>query len=179
MMKRTSLLAIVIGMNFTMPAQAYDGMITFQGDITDNTCEISVNGGGATETVSLPKIPAFALNSPGVTQGDTPFTIALSNCTGATLSSAYTYFESGTYLDSVSGRLNTVSGSDSAGNIQIQLLDNTHQPIFIGDQSSQSSNLIDISSGSGLMDYIARYYATDAATAGTVYTSVNYSIVYL
>ncbi|WP_249226345.1 fimbrial protein [Entomohabitans teleogrylli] len=179
MMNRTSLLAMVIGAGFTVPVLAYDGMIQFNGNITDNTCEISINGGGSTETVNLPRIPASALNSAGVTDGETPFTIALNNCSGSTLVSAYTYFEGGTYVDLATGRLNTASVGGAAENVQIELLDNTSQAIVVGDQNSQSSRLIDISSGSGSMDYIARYYASDAVTAGTVYTSVNYSIIYL
>ncbi|EBW6663863.1 type 1 fimbrial protein, partial [Salmonella enterica subsp. enterica serovar Reading] len=37
---------------------------------------------------------------------------------------------------------------------------------------------VDISSGSGSLNYFAQYYATGTATAGSVTTQVDYTMVY-
>ncbi len=175
---KTTLLAAVIGMTFASSAMAADGTITINGTITDTTCDISVNNQTKDATVTLPTVSTAALASPGATAGTTPFTIALSNCAGSTLDSASTFFEAGAYVEQSSGRLNN-SGAGTASNVQVELLNANLGSIMAGSAYNQGDVAIDISSGGGVMNYFARYYANGAVTPGTVTTQVDYTIVYL
>ena len=56
------------------------GTITFNGEVTDTTCEVSVNGQGADATVVLPTVPATELKTSGMTTGRTNFDLQLTNC---------------------------------------------------------------------------------------------------
>lgn len=176
-MNKATLLLSVIGLAFAGSAMATDGTITINGKITDTTCNISVDNQTNNATVTLPTVSATALNGAGITAGATPFKIALTGCSGATLNTASTMFEAGTYVDMSTGRLNN-SASATAGNVQVELLNSALSPIVAGAaQPSQNDIAVDISSGAATMNYFARYYATAAATAGSVNTQVDYTVV--
>lgn len=70
-----SALAMVITSAFTASAFAVDGTITINGQITDTTCTISVDGGSNDATVTLPTVSSTTLGAAGATAGATPFTI--------------------------------------------------------------------------------------------------------
>lgn len=176
-----SALAMVITSAFTASAFAVDGTITINGQITDTTCTISVDGGSNDATVTLPTVSSTTLGAPGATAGATPFTISLSNCSGTSLNTASTYFEPGAYVDSTTGRLNIDSAAaDAATNVQVQLLNADRDAIVAGASVANGQNDIpvDISSGNGTLNYFAQYYATGASTAGSVTTQVDYTMVY-
>lgn len=176
-----SALALVLSAATVSSAMAADGTITINGVITDTTCTISVDGGANDATVTLPTVSASSLAAAGATAGATPFNISLSACTGATLATASTYFEPGAYVDSQSGRLNIDTGvADPATNVQVQLLNSARTPIVAGASVANGQNdvPVDISGGSGTLNYFAQYYATGASTAGAVTTQVDYTMVY-
>lgn len=128
-----SALAMVITSAFTASAFAVDGTITINGQITDTTCTISVDGGSNDATVTLPTVSSTTLGAAGATAGATPFTISLSNCSGTSLNTASTYFEPGAYVDSTTGRLNIDSAAaDAATNVQVQLLNAIVTPLLQG-----------------------------------------------
>lgn len=179
--KAFSVLAVFVSSALTASAFAVDGTITFNGQITDTTCTISVDGGSNDATVTLPTVSTVTLASAGSTAGATPFTISLSNCSGTSLSTASTYFEPGTYVDSTSGRLNIDStAADAATNVQVQLLNADRNPIIAGASvvNGQNDIPVDITSGNGMLNYYAQYYATGSSTAGSVTTQVDYTMVY-
>ncbi|WP_049101621.1 fimbrial protein [Klebsiella oxytoca] len=181
MNKKIIAMGVIIGLSSATSAFAVDGTITFNGQITDTTCTISVDGGSNDATVKLPTVSTGTLASAGATAGATPFTISLSNCSGTSLNTASTYFEPGTYVDSTTGRLNIDStAADAATNVQVQLLNADRNPIVAGASVANGQNDIpvDISSGSGILNYYAQYYATGASTAGSVTTQVDYTMVY-
>ena len=147
-----SALAMVITSAFTASAFAVDGTITINGQITDTTCTISVDGGSNDATVTLPTVSSTTLGAAGATAGATPFTISLSNCSGTSLNTASTYFEPGAYVDSTTGRLNIDSAAaDAATNVQVQLLNADRDAIVAGASVANGQNDIpvDISSGNG------------------------------
>ncbi|ABF11116.1 fimbrial protein [Cupriavidus metallidurans] len=154
-------------------AAAADGTITFNGQVTSNTC--TINGGTPDFTVTLPTVAAGTLSASGNTAGRTSFNIALTSCTG---SSAHTYFEAGPTTDSA-GRLMLTTGS-TASNVQIQLLNGSDQTLVKAGfaDASQNSLSASISGGSATLTYYAEYYATGAAGAGSANSSVMYTIAY-
>ncbi|MEJ0230739.1 fimbrial protein (plasmid) [Klebsiella michiganensis] len=180
MQKKLSFLSMAtsIALILSVNANAADGTITISGEVTDTTCDIAVNGGTADATVTLPTVSASTLTTSGETAGTTPFSIALSGCSGTTLNTATTWFESGSNVDSTTGRL---TNTGTAENVQVQLLNSDLGTIVAGGTSGstdQNDVAVDISGGSGTLNYYAQYYALGASSAGTVLTSVDYTIVY-
>ncbi|MFP3888943.1 MAG: fimbrial protein [Ralstonia sp.] len=165
-------------------AQASDGTITFKGTVAGTSCTISVDGGGASNTVTLPTVQTGSLASAGTTAGARTFTIGLTKCAageGAKVAgAARAFFEMGSNVDD-NGRLNNIAATSPAGNVQVELLDASSNVINIGNASqrvdgAQKTSIVD---GAATMTYQARYYATAAASAGDVETSVTYSVDYL
>src|SRR3546814_10746061 len=90
---------------------AHDGTITFEGEITANTCIPSINGGGASDTVKLPTVSTSALNASGDTPGWTQFEIELTACSGVA-TTAMAYFDGGSNVEAATGRLINGQGAD-------------------------------------------------------------------
>lgn len=171
-------IASIVMVTAASSALASDGTITINGKVTDTTCNISVNGGNASNTVTLPTVSTSALASTGATAAPTPFNIVLSGCTGSTQTSASTFFETGVNVDTNSGRLNNAATGDAATNVQIELLNKDSGVINIGSALEQGDVWTAFDKDNTKMTYIAQYYATAQATAGNVSTSVTYSVVY-
>lgn len=171
----SAIMLLAIGANVNA---ASTGTITFNGELTATTCDVSVNGSGPSATVTLPTLSVTRLATPGVPGGTTKFSMALSNCAG-TLTTASAFFEAGPTVDLTSGRLNS---SGTAGNVQLQLLDgssSTLAPINVGDSSQvNDTTYVDVSSGTATLPYAVEYYPTATPTAGTVVSNVVYSIQY-
>jgi len=154
-------------------AFAADGTITFTGQIQASTC--TINGGTAADfSVVLPTVAAAALTVAGQTAGTTPFQIALTGC--PTTGNAHSFFEPGTDTDMTTGRL---KNAGSATFVQVNLLNDDLTAIDAAKaDGAQNSKQVSLASGSATLKYRAQYYATGAATAGTVNSSVAYTIVY-
>ncbi|MBP6346673.1 fimbrial protein [Neisseriaceae bacterium CLB008] len=160
-------------------AQASDGNITFNGELTASTCDVVVDGQASDATIVLPTVSVSALDAAAKTAGQTTFSMALSNCTG-TLQTASAFFESGASVEAATGRLQNMTGT--AGNVSLQLIDSSsasNAVIKAGDQSQiNNTTYVDISGGSANLPYAVRYYAEAPTTAGTVVSNVVYSIQY-
>lgn len=175
----TTLTATTLGLAalLSSSAQAADGTITINGEVTAQTCQISGNGGGADFVVTLPTVSTSALPTAGATAGRTPFNVALTNCSPDSGNVAV-YFEPNATVDTATGHLkNTASGG--AQNVQVGLLNSDHSDIQLGNgEASQNMQFVALDAGTATLNYFAQYVATDAATAGTVTTRSMYSIVY-
>jgi major type 1 subunit fimbrin (pilin) len=173
---KTNILAALIAVAVSAPlmANASDGTITFKGEVTANTCTIKVNDGTANNTVTLPTVASSQLAAKGDTAGQTEVKIGLSACSDA-VKTARAFFESG---PNVSTNHN-LTNKGTATNVEVQLLTPTSTVIAIGDTAQRSATGTTLTSGAAVMSYKAQYYATAASGAGTVDTSVTYSIDYL
>lgn len=164
-----------------MANAASTGTITFEGELTATTCKVSIDGSGADATVVLPTVGINTLNAPGEVTGRTGFNMALSECEG-TLSTASAFFEAGSTVDTITGRLkNTAGEATKATNVSLQLTDSSNADAVIkaGDTSQVlSTTYVDISTGTANLPYAVQYYAEDATTAGIVAGNVTYSIQY-
>ena len=164
-------------------AQAADGKVTFNGEVIDNTCTVK----NKDKTVTLPTVQRSALSSSGETAGVVPFTIDLTSCTPGTDVSVY--FEKDQFV-STEGRLkNTLSDGTEAENVDVELLNTrftainlAESPTIAADGTVARPSVIPVAvaeqDGSASLPFYARYYATDAATAGKVATYVNFTVVY-
>ncbi|EMW9312558.1 fimbrial protein [Salmonella enterica] len=177
-------LFIVTGITFSLvvgSAMAADGTITFNGKVVDQTC--SVDTASKNMTVTLPTVSEASLDTSAKTAALTPFVISISGCKTDAAEGAKkikAYFEPNAGTDFTTGNLTNTASSDSAGNVQIQLLnqDGTTAIKLGQDFASQNVTATNIDADNVKMRYTARYYATGTATAGDVTATVNYTIAY-
>ncbi len=175
----TPLLVAALGTLFAHSAMASDGIISFNGKITANTCTVKLNEtNSASSTVTLPTIAATALPNNNDVAGITAFKIELSGCVLTEAISVSTYFEPGSTVNAA-GRLINSTG-DSEG-VDIQLL-NKDLGVIAAGQESDSQNDVIVSMASDALTatlaYYAQYYRTGPITPGTLETKVNYTVVY-
>ncbi|WP_454721333.1 MULTISPECIES: fimbrial protein [Cupriavidus] len=161
-------------------AQASDGTINFTGEVTAQTCRISVNGTEtpAAATVVLPAVSAGTLGDADAMAGLTRFVVGLKDCTGPA-TSASAFFEAGPGVDTDRGTLTNIASSNAAGNVELVLLDaGTGRSIQIG--SNQDSTIRhELSGGAVDLPYIVAYRAVGGEVApGAVTGQVTYSIDY-
>lgn len=172
-MKKIILAASALALG-SVAAHAADGTVTINGKVTDQTCKVSANSKDI--TVTLPTVGVGSLATAGTTAGRTPFTINLENCKAGDVSA---FFETGGNVDAASGRLNNTG---TAGNVQVQLLSDSSVVIPVLANAAQApvttKATVAKDADSAALNYYAEYYATGAAKAGDVATSVKYTINY-
>jgi major type 1 subunit fimbrin (pilin) len=159
-----------------MVAQATDGTISFTGSLSNSTC--TINGGTGSFSVALPVVSISSLGSAAATAGATPFSIKMTGCTG-TSTSTTTYFESGAAINYANGRLKNTAATTPATNVEIELLNADNSVIDLSKAvGAQGVAAAPMSASSSTANFVARYYASAATTAGAVASTVNYSITY-
>lgn len=164
-------------------AYAFDGIINFDGKITNVTCTVVAAGGTNIGTVTLPTVTQTALKNAGDTAGATQFSIQLSNCAGnPSPTKAAAWFETGNDVNPA-GRLVATVGGTVSDSLSIALYNMASPtPIAIGQGSGSfgsSGNPFDITGNGTTLNYQAKYYAEKAGvTAGAVVAKVNYTIQY-
>lgn len=153
------------------------GTITFTGKISDQTCQVVLNGGSsATGTVKLPTVPKSTLGATGDTAGDTPFTLDLSGCTSAATAFGVTaYFpDNSTNIDTTTSTLkNLETGVTAATNVGLQLLHEavagTKTVVPLGKAISDVGykyTSVAANATTASMRYIVQYKNIGAAAAG-------------
>lgn len=183
MKKISSLTAIAVIMGSVCAANAAStGTITFNGMVTDTTCDVNVDGQGGEATVTLPTVPATELATAGLTTGRTNFNMALSNCVVGSEgeNTVAAFFQTGATVDNSTGRLKQTSAS-GAENVSLQLRDGTNDKvIFAGNQNQSTTNhFAQIKDGEEItLPYSVEYYAESKATSGVVTSSVVYNLIY-
>jgi major type 1 subunit fimbrin (pilin) len=168
----------------SMKAHAADGTITINGAVSDTTCSINgvATGTPANIAVTLPTVPAGALASAGSVAGTSnlgDIQLVLTGCSGAA-TKAVAHFENGSTVDQSSGYLQNQSSIAPAKNIEVRLLNASMQPINIltGANNDINTNGAAIVGGDATLNYFAQYFATGKAEAGSVATSVQYTMQY-
>lgn len=155
-------------------ASAVDGTINITGNINTSTCQINGANSPAAINVTLPTVSTTSLNAASTVAGRTAFTIALTGC--GSLTKATTFFEPGPTVNT-DGNLKNSTGT--ATNVEVQLLNSNFSAIALNAASgSQNVTQATLSSGAANLTYYAQYFATAAAGAGTVGTSVQFTMLY-
>jgi type 1 fimbria pilin len=119
--------------------------------------------------VTLPTVSVGAMASVGATAGTTPFAIALTCSSGATLDIELDY--AGT-ASNITGVLTKTSGS-SAG-VGLRLLDQNYNPVVFGATTVVGST----PTGALSIPYYAQYYRTGTVTAGSINASATFTLSY-
>lgn len=169
---------------FTVSAvqAAGNGTINFTGAVNNQTCSATINGatGSTAAAVTLPTVQANILGTAGNVAGQTSFKMDVTGCASTNPAGAGTvkaFFERGANVDSNGRLVNT--NTTGASNVVLELVDASgNTPIKAGDIAQNTGNYVPISGGNATLPYAVRYYATGAATAGAVASSVTYSLIY-
>lgn len=175
-MKKLTLSALVLTALFGANAHA-NNTITFLGEVSDQTCEVAINGATANPTVLLPTVSTADLAAAGSVAGETPFTLSVSGCTiNATQALPIKTVFVGNSV-TVAGNL---GNTGSATNVSLQILD------AVGGNAVDLTGVatvdgLNVAAGDSTAshDFAVQYYAEGVATAGTVVSSVQYAISYL
>lgn len=174
-MRKLTLSILVLGALFGANAQA-NNTITFIGEVSDQTCDVTINGNASNPTVLLPTVSTADLASAGATAGETAFTIAVSGCTAAAQALPINTVFVG---NSVTGAGN-LGNTGTATNVALQLLDGVGGTgiNLIGGATVAGLNL-DAAATSASYDFAVQYITeTGTATSGSVTGSVQYAVSY-
>lgn len=162
----------------------YDGIVHFNGEVTDQTCKVELGSALSKneQTVTLPKVGKDALKNAGDVAGTTPFAINLYDCNAASTTQnvkAQFVFSSLVDVDNAYTLKNTAT-TDAATNVNLQLANvDAAEVIRIGDTAGDNVKATGLNNqATGTLRYNVQYYATGEATAGQVASQVEYNIVY-
>lgn len=184
-----------------MSSVASAGEIEFLGEITESTCDVSLEGGGT--LVTLPTISKSLFNAIDDTAGRTSFALLASNCTLTNGKTRVAAFFNGNNpagtnannVDSVTGYLNNLAvdpgGSSATGyptaaaGIKLRLIDGTNGNIIRAGYTEQVTNAgwVTTSGTAGSqtarLPYSVEYIATESSiTAGPVRSVAIYDLQY-
>ena len=154
-------------------------IVTFQGEVTSQTCEPSI-AGDTNATVLLPTVPSSALSAAGNTTGLTPFTIKVENCQVDT-----TDINIGTkflgHNVTAAGNLGNLATVNAATNVAIQLTtdDTGATPVVLNGVTNVPGLTLIKGESSAEHNFGAQYIAEGAAaTAGAVTAVAEYTLSY-
>ena len=171
-LNRAFLSALMASALFSTNALASDNTITFMGEVSDETCSISVNGSDASP---VPTVTATELNANQVA-GATTFDVGVSNCTGSSSGVQISTVFVGNNISSATGNLGSTG---SATNVEIQILDTSDAEIDFRSAFTGTGDLsLAANQTSASATYKAQYYSAGAATTGTVLASLQYAVSY-
>lgn len=169
----------------SMAASAEDGTVTFTGNISDTTCDVTIidaNGTGARDyTVKLKDVSTTALDADGKRAGDTDFKFRLSgtNCTNDKYANVSFERALSQNIDGTTGNLKNYTDAGAAKNVQVGLSDESKNPIDLRQQITDAKQGKKIVNNTAEFTYWAQYVATGgASSSGSVKTDVVYSIIY-
>ncbi|WP_226470683.1 fimbrial protein [Luteimonas panaciterrae] len=162
-----------------LTSNAADGTIYFTGSVVSPGCVVTARATPAEIRVTLPPVATGTLAEAGRTAGRTPFYINLAGC-DAGADQVRTYFEPGPTVNLSTNNLTLEPGPETAGNVELQLLNGDYSRIRLGNPSElQNSQPITITDdGEASLRYYAEYVATGKATAGSANSSVMFTMVY-
>ncbi|MGI2091066.1 fimbrial protein [Shewanella oncorhynchi] len=176
-MKKLTLSILVLGALFGTSVQA-NNTITFLGEVSDQTCEVAINGNAANPSVLLPTVSTAQLATAGSVAGETPFTISVSGCTvNATQALPIKTVFLGNNITTAGNLGNT----GTATNVALQLLDSVGgTSINLTAGSAVEGLNVAAGADSASHDFAVQYISeTGSATAGRVISSVQYAVSYL
>jgi len=159
-------------------AQAQTPTITFEGEVTDQTCKATING-QTDAVVMLPTVSQSDLAGVDKTAGKTDFTLNISGCT-ATSEGQTKKVKVNFFGPSVSGKNLKNTAANGARDVAVQLLDGSQEidlsagivPVEAGDISATDTSFSKVFSAQ---------YVSEATSVGVgkVTAVVQYTLSYL
>jgi type 1 fimbria pilin len=151
------------------PSQGYFATLTLgSSTVKAAACSIAVDP----TVVTLPAVTAATFTGKGATTGQTPFNVQLNCQAGTKLAITLATANQQTGTSSV---IAPTTGNGYAGNVGVQVLDGSGNPVTFGTAISEGTT----TSGAMNLPFYARYYQTAAGvTAGAVAATATYTLTY-
>lgn len=167
---------------FSSAVNAADqGTITFNGLVTDQTCNVT-NSTDGNFTVTLPTVKASELNT-NKKAGDSNFRIGVDSCSTTapnqvtTVRAQFKY--NATQVDLTTGYLLNKATTGKANNVAVQLFNPASGTIIKPGDAGAADTFAVAADGTGEMIYGARYVQYGGtSTSGLVTASVAYQLSY-
>lgn len=167
----TAIVAVSFLPVFAFAAQS--NTVTFKGEVSTQTCDVTINGEKDSPVILLPTVTDAQLAVAGSTAGSTNFSIDISGCNDK-LTKAKAVFVGNNVT--TAGNL---GNTGTAAKVSVQLKDGVDSTVFDFNSTDVTSSASTIASGAGSLPFIASYYAEEAGvTAGTVIATAQYAVVY-
>jgi len=171
-------LSAALALGAVSSAQAQSGTITFNGNVTATTCDVSINGATGTDgTVTLPTVATGSLAA-GNSAGKTPVTVhvggSAAQCTSGTVALELNPSRNALVTN---GRLNNLATVDKADNVVVGLRDSADRLIDV--TTPWSSERVSLNAGGADVVFAGEYFAEGGnAGAGKVSANVQYTLDY-
>lgn len=153
--------------------------VQFKGTYVQDTCDISINNGTSSETVTLPTLSSATLQQDGAEGGSGVFNVTLKNCpAGKTI---MLQFVSGmSASDTQTGNLVNTAGSNYSSNVQVRIRKSDNTQIKIDDSNTMQDYVIDTAGNDVTHAFVSSYYAkgNHAVTAGDVKAIAGIELYY-
>lgn len=172
-------LILVASLSLALPVVALAApTVTFQGEVTDQTCKASING-QTDSTVLLPTVPSAELSAAGMKTGLTPFSISVEDCQVDTADVEIATKFLGHNV-TATGNLGNIAEANAAQNVSIQLTTDAagQTPVKLNGVTAVNGLVLNAGETSATHQFGAQYYAEDAATAGAVTAVAEYTLSY-
>ncbi|TCM69170.1 major type 1 subunit fimbrin (pilin) [Acinetobacter calcoaceticus] len=154
--------------------------VTFQGEVTDQTCQATING-GTNGNVLLPTVPSSSLAADGQKAGLTPFKIEVTDCTAPTTEALKINTRFLGHAVTTKGNLGNMSEANAATNVAIQVTEKNDgiKAIKFNGVTDVAGLELAVGETSTSHEFAAQYIAEGgAATAGTVKAVLEYTLNY-
>jgi len=177
-MKKISLIIITslsLASGIAMADIANGGAVHFTGEVVNAAC--TVDAGSIDQTVQLGQIRAARLAKKGDMSMPVNFNIELNDC-GIDVSTKASVAFTGVPIDSANPTVMELQSSASGGakNVGIQILDKKGNPL--GLDGTVFSPPVTLNNGTNVIPFQARYFATNAAVAGTANADATFKVQY-
>lgn len=151
--------------------------VTFRGQVTAQTCSVSINGNAASPVVLMPTVNANALAVQGSTAGETPFTIEVNGCSAPAVDLSIKTAFVGNNVNNAGHMLNAGTATD----VQVELLDKVGgTPVRLDGVTAVEGLLLLKGATSARHEFAVRYISEKGgAKPGTVSASAQYALDYL
>ncbi|MGE8655880.1 MAG: fimbrial protein [Achromobacter sp.] len=159
------------------------GTITFTGSVTEAPC--SITAADSNQVIDLGQISKKDLNAANKFSASVPISIHLTGCTfGAATGTPATNMSkvgiafTGATTDATTGKL---TNTGSATNVVVQILDKSNATPVNFNTAPSAANATQMTDGGGpanALNFFARLFATGVGGAGTVNSSVTYTLSY-
>ncbi|WP_429066210.1 type 1 fimbrial major subunit FimA [Aeromonas bestiarum] len=151
------------------------GAVHFRGEVVNAACAVDANS--ADQTVQLGQVRSAKLAAAGSTSSTVGFNIQLADCDTAVSTRASVAFF-GTAVNTTNTTVLALQSSAAGGatNVGVQILDSKGTPQVL--DGATFSAPVTLNNGTNIIPFLARYYATGAATAGTANADATFKVQY-
>lgn len=158
--------------------------VTFQGEVTDQTCKVEING-QSSSVVLLPTVSSKDFGSTlsnGQTAGVTPFTVSVADCTPPSADLNIKTVFMGYDVNADTGVLGNRATDNAAQGYGIQLSQSSDgsNPVKLNGPTPVEGLVLAKDATDTSIDFSAQYYVLDAinAKAGKITAVAEYTLSY-